>query len=159
MVDATDLSRRTMLLIGGTGAAAGTLALVACAPDAPSSDRPADGSPGTDASAPTPGDETGGAGGAEIASLSEVPVGGSVGVEIDGNPALLAQPEPGRVVAFSAICTHQGCVVAAAGERFECPCHGSVFDAATGDVVNGPALEPLPAIAVHVDGDRVVAGA
>ena len=94
MADATDLSRRTMLLIGGTGAAAGTLALVACAPDAPSSDGPsgADDSPGTDAPASTPGDDTGGAGGAEIAALSDVPVGGSVGVEIDGNPALLAQP-------------------------------------------------------------------
>jgi Rieske Fe-S protein len=71
---------------------------------------------------------------------------------------LLAQPTAGEVVAFSAICTHQKCVVAAAGERFECPCHGSAFDAATGDVLNGPALEPLSPVAVTVEGDRVVAG-
>ena len=31
-----------------------------------------------------------------------------------------------------------GCVVAAAGNEFDCPCHGSMFDAATGDVDQGP---------------------
>jgi cytochrome b6-f complex iron-sulfur subunit len=60
-------------------------------------------------------------------------------------------------VAFSAICTHQGCTVAPAGRQFRCPCHGSVYDAATGKVIDGPAPAPLAAVPVKVDGADVVA--
>lgn len=155
MVDATELTRRAMLAVGGAGA----LALAACSPgnqvEAPEPTTDTDDLPATT----TPPDDGAGATGGDIAALADVPVGGSVGLEIDGEPALLAQPEAGQVVAFSAICTHQQCVVAAAGERFECPCHGSAFDAATGDVLQGPALEPLTPIAVRVAGDRIVSGA
>ena len=63
------------------------------------------------------------------------------------------------VHAFSATCTHQGCTVDGVTDgRITCPCHGSVFDAATGDVVPGPATAPLPAVAVIVRGNDVVAG-
>ena len=57
-------------------------------------------------------------------------------------------------------CVHLGCRVpwCAPSQGFECPCHGSTFDAATGDVLNGPALEPLPSVAVTVEGDLVVTG-
>ncbi|WP_350349716.1 Rieske (2Fe-2S) protein [Agromyces sp. G08B096] len=159
MTDATDLTRRAVLTIGGTGAVGGVLVLAGCAPgdaDDAANSTPPPASPGSDASdgaAP----ETGTAAG--VAALADVPVGGSVSVEIDGAPALLAQPTAGEVAAFSAICTHQQCVLAAAGDRFECPCHGSAYDAATGEVLQGPALDPLPAIPVHVEGDQVVAGA
>ncbi|MRG58631.1 Rieske 2Fe-2S domain-containing protein [Agromyces sp. CFH 90414] len=165
MTDATELTRRTVLTIGGTGALGGALVLTGCAADgstptetdATASTTPpasADAAPSTE-----PGADAGaGAGAAGIAALSEVPVGGSIAVEIDGEPALLAQPEAGRVVAYSAICTHQQCVVAAAGDVFECPCHGSVFEAATGNVMQGPALDPLNPIEVRVEGDQVVAG-
>ena len=95
---------------------------------------------------------------ADVAALADIPVGGSIDATIGGEPVLLSQPTAGTVVAFSAICTHQGCVVAAAGSQLECPCHGSVFDAATGAVEQGPAPDPLPEVAVTVDGDRVVAG-
>jgi cytochrome b6-f complex iron-sulfur subunit len=44
--------------------------------------------------------------------------------------------------ALSALCPHLGCVVAAAGRGFRCPCHGSTFDA-RGTVLHGPAPGPL----------------
>lgn len=156
MTDPTRLTRRAVLVAGGVGASA--LALAACAPgqtEAPEATTDTDDLPATT----TPPDDGAAATGGDVAALGDVPVGGSVGVEIDGEPALLAQPQAGEVVAFSAICTHQQCVVAAAGDRFECPCHGSTFDAATGDVLQGPALEPLTPIAVRVAGDRIVSGA
>ncbi|WP_395242953.1 ubiquinol-cytochrome c reductase iron-sulfur subunit [Agromyces sp. MMS24-K17] len=165
MTEATELTRRTILTIGGTGAVGGALLLAGCAADDPagSSPSPDDGAdastdPSPDTSAPS-GDASSPATGIEIAALADVPVGGSISVTIDGQDALLAQPTAGQVVAFSAICTHQGCVVAPKGAEFDCPCHGSKFDAATGEVLNGPALKPLPSIAVKVDGDRIVAGA
>jgi Rieske Fe-S protein len=72
---------------------------------------------------------------------------------------VLSQPTAGTVVAFSAICPHQGCVVApstsTSAERFDCPCHGSRFDGTTGDVVQGPATKGLTALKATVDGDSV----
>ena len=155
MDDARELSRRTAIALGGTGAIGGALILAGCAADGGGAD-PTTTDGGDGSAAPTTGAAD--AAGEEVAALADIPVGGSIDATIGGEPVLLAQPTEGEVVAYSAICTHQGCVVAAAGSKFECPCHGSVFDAATGDVEVGPALEPLASVAVTVDGDRVVAG-
>ena len=69
----------------------------------------------------------------------------------------------GRLVAFSAVCTHAGCVVSAwrASDRLLlCPCHGSEYDPARmAAVVRGPAPLPLPRLPVAVVGGLVaVAG-
>ena len=80
--------------------------------------------------------------GDDIAALADVPVGGSIDATINGEAALVSQPTAGQVVAFSAICTHQGCMVAAAGNEFHCPCHGSIYDAATGEVITGSRDQP-----------------
>ena len=69
---------------------------------------------------------------------------------------LLSQPEEGTPKAFSAICRHQGCVVAAAGASFDCPCHGSRYDSATGAVLTGPSTRPLIEIQVSLNGDSIV---
>lgn len=47
--------------------------------------------------------------------------------------------------ALSAVCTHLGCTPNWSKERrrFECPCHGSIFDE-KGVVIAGPAPRPLP---------------
>lgn len=44
------------------------------------------------------------------------------------------------------------------GTKFACPCHGSQFDARTGDVLAGPAPAPLAKVAVRVTGGNVVTG-
>ena len=46
--------------------------------------------------------------------------------------------------ALSSVCTHLGCNVrqASGGHGFECPCHGSTYDA-LGNVTGGPAPRPL----------------
>ena len=49
----------------------------------------------------------------------------------------------GVVTAHSAICTHQGCTVGESGKNLACPCHGSVFNGQSGEVINGPAQRPL----------------
>ncbi len=49
--------------------------------------------------------------------------------------------------AFSAICTHLGCLVQASERGYACACHGSRFDA-DGAPLDGPAPRPLPVLAV-----------
>jgi cytochrome b6-f complex iron-sulfur subunit len=61
------------------------------------------------------------------------------------------------VTAMSGYCTHQGCAVALSedGKELDCPCHGSRFDASSGEALSGPAPKPLPEIDVELDGDKV----
>jgi Rieske Fe-S protein len=91
--------------------------------------------------------------GKPLVALARVPANGGV---ILKNPAVVITRTGGSVHAFSAICTHQGCQVnRVAGGRIFCPCHGSIFDAATGKVVGGPAPRPLPRVKVTIHGGEV----
>jgi rieske iron-sulfur protein len=68
----------------------------------------------------------------------------------------------GRLVAFSAVCTHAGCIVSAwraANRLLLCPCHGSEYDPArAAAVVAGPAPLPLPRLPLAVVGGLVAVG-
>ena len=87
-----------------------------------------------------------------IATKSEVPVGG--GKIIKAEKVVVTQPTEGQFKAFSAVCTHQGCVVAEIkGEDINCTCHGSKFSIADGSVVTGPATKPLEELKVTVTGE------
>jgi cytochrome b6-f complex iron-sulfur subunit len=97
------------------------------------------------------------AGGTAIVSESEVAPGSAHKFEDSGNPAILVHLDNGEFVAYSAVCTHQGCDVAYKDGNLACPCHGSIFDPADGAaVVTGPAQRPLPEIPVKVEGGEVV---
>jgi len=96
--------------------------------------------------------------GQEITQVSKVPANSAVTFTDSGSPAVLIHLKNGRFVAYSAVCTHQGCTVAYQSSTGElaCPCHGSVFDPSNrAAVVNGPAQNPLPSIPVKVQGGEV----
>jgi Rieske Fe-S protein len=83
--------------------------------------------------------------------------GSAVEFKDSGQPALLVHLDSGDFVAYSAVCTHQGCTVAYRGGQLACPCHGSIFDPANGAaVVSGPARRPLPEVPVEVSGGEVL---
>ncbi|RSS52761.1 Rieske (2Fe-2S) protein [Streptomyces sp. WAC01280] len=84
-----------------------------------------------------------------LAKTSEIPVGG--GTVFKEQKVVVTQPAAGEFKAFSAICTHQGCLVnKVADGTIDCPCHGSKYRIADGSVVAGPAPRPLPAEQINV---------
>lgn len=84
--------------------------------------------------------------------VAEVPEGGGV---VRGR-VVVTQPESGTFKAFDATCPHQGCAVSSVtAAAIICPCHGSQFDPATGDVTHGPATTGLTAMTATVDGKDV----
>ena len=60
----------------------------------------------------------------------------------------------GGLRAVSIACTHLGCTLNVSGDRFVCPCHGSVF-MLTGEAVKGPAVKNLRELRHTADGDTV----
>lgn len=62
------------------------------------------------------------------------------------------------VVAFDVRCTHAGAPSALSGGQLKCPAHGSIFNPESGQVVRGPAVEPLKSYrTIESDGEiRIV---
>ena len=150
-------TRRDVLVAAGLGA--GALTLAACGGSSTPAAAPAPAASGTTSAGSAAGSAAAAPGGNTLVALSKVPVGGAVAAsDANGKPIIVAQPSAGKVVAFSAICTHMGCTVKVAGAELDCPCHGSKYNALTGAVINGPAPAPLPPVTVEISGADVVAG-
>lgn len=66
-------------------------------------------------------------------------------VRYRGRRTALFRDEDGALHAYAPACTHLGCEVHFndAEQSWDCPCHGSRFDARTGGVLEGPAVHPL----------------
>ena len=99
---------------------------------------------------------TGSATGA-LATTSEIPVGsGKIFTE---QKVVVTQPTSGDFKAFSAVCTHMGCIVSQISNgTIDCPCHGSQYSIKDGAVVAGPAPSPLPAEPIKLSGTSIVLG-
>ena len=95
--------------------------------------------------------------GTKVATVADVPVGTAFQFSdpVAGSPAYLLQPKKGTFLAYSAICTHEGCPVNYDHglNGFACPCHGAEFDATTGAATRGPAQSPLQKFNVVVSGN------
>ena len=96
----------------------------------------------------------------KVAQRSEITSAELKVVEVDGEQIVLTELN-GSLIAFANMCTHEACDLAYGaldGEEIECDCHGSVFNARTGEVLTGPATIPLPTYAVRVEGGDVLVG-
>ncbi len=90
-----------------------------------------------------------------LASTSDVPVGG--GKILTDKKIVITQPHAGTFDAFTAVCTHQGCIVTTvSGGTINCPCHGSKYSIVNGSVVNGPASSPLAPVSIKVQGTSII---
>lgn len=92
-----------------------------------------------------------------LGAAEEVPVGGSKLYR--DQRVIVTCPAKGQYKAFSAQCTHAGCLLDKVEDNVgNCPCHGSRFDTTTGNAMEGPATAPLPSVPVRIEGGKLVAG-
>ncbi|HKA69054.1 MAG TPA: Rieske (2Fe-2S) protein [Actinomycetes bacterium] len=153
------LSRRYVLRgVAATGAVLAASTLAACG------DSGNNGASSSDTTSPpttggsTPGESSSppatGGGGDALAKTSDIPVGG--GKIFPDKRVVVTQPGAGNFKCFSAVCTHQGCVVSSVEDGvIKCPCHGSQYAIADASVVAGPAPAPLPSEKISVEGNKI----
>lgn len=133
------IPRRQVLVTGGVVAAA--VAVTAACGAAGKGDDEGAGSPGASAAGTT-------------VATADVPVGG--GKILEAQQVVITQPEAGTYKAFTAVCTHEGCLVAnVSNNAIMCPCHGAQFSASDGTVMGGPAPAPLTSVPLTVSGDTI----
>ena len=93
--------------------------------------------------------------GTVLGAAGDIPVGG--GAVYTAAKVVVTQPASGQYKAFSAVCTHVGCIVnKVTSGTIDCPCHGSQFKITNGAVVAGPAPSPLPARQIKIVNGQVI---
>ncbi|MEM4545476.1 MAG: Rieske 2Fe-2S domain-containing protein [Nitrososphaerota archaeon] len=104
----------------------------------------------------------------KIANITEIPPDSQIYFVLrrnpDGSPGqhpavLIHLPEDKAAlvgkefVAYSAVCTHLGCIVSYKSEEdaLFCPCHAGYFDPTNGKAISGPPKKPLPEVKLRID--------
>jgi len=93
----------------------------------------------------------------QVGQAGDLPSNAAKLVRFNKKPIIVVHTEKGQFKAFSATCTHLGCIVEYRGEvkQFHCNCHGSIFDI-DGKNVKGPAQAPLEPIKTSLRDTQIV---
>ena len=96
----------------------------------------------------------------DVGKVESFGAGTGAVVSVNAKPVLVVNTTAGGLKAFSAICTHLGCVVSWDDKKniIHCPCHDGFFNPSTGEVVSGPPPRGLPAYEIAVKDGKVLIG-
>lgn len=99
----------------------------------------------------------GGSGRVQVGTTADFPAGQGKVVPVNDKPVIIVNTPQVGLKAFSAICTHLGCIVEWDEPRqfILCPCHDGRFNALNGAIISGPQPAPLPELALTVEADAV----
>lgn len=142
------IDRRVVLT--GTLATTSAFALAACAADAPVAET-------TPPSASVDDMEIIEGGEVLVGHIDDIPVGTGTKVKVNEQLTILVtHPSEAKFRAFSATCTHAGCIVSGVQEgQIACACHGARFNAESGEPEEGPAPSALKKIDLEVRGKEL----
>jgi Rieske Fe-S protein len=89
-------------------------------------------------------------------TTTDIPAGSGKVVAMGSSPVIVVNTDSG-VKAYSAVCTHLGCIVAydSTTRAIVCPCHDGHFNPANGAVISGPPPAPLKTIEVTIEKDQI----
>ncbi|MBI5303875.1 MAG: Rieske (2Fe-2S) protein [Chloroflexi bacterium] len=95
-----------------------------------------------------------------IGAVADFPVGTGKVMAVNDKPVIIVNTKAGGIKAFSAICTHLGCVVDWKKEKSAIisPCHDGRFNPVTGAVIGGPPPRPLPPYEIVIKAGKVYVG-
>jgi cytochrome b6-f complex iron-sulfur subunit len=90
---------------------------------------------------------------------SDVREGEAKFFEFAGSSAVLIRKRGGDLAAFSAVCSHLGCIVQWEKDKqdFLCPCHAGHYSS-NGDVTAGPPPKPLKKLPFSVADGNITVG-
>lgn len=92
----------------------------------------------------------------KVCKANDIPENGMKSFDIEGEPILIARVK-GEYFSIADTCSHAMAYLSE-GElledfRVQCPDHGAVFDLRTGEALALPAVSPVEAYEVSVEGD------
>jgi len=94
-----------------------------------------------------------------VAAVGDIEAGTAKIVRFNKEPVIVVHTGTGQFKAFSARCTHLGCIVKydtdGGWPHLHCNCHGSEFDM-NGKNVAGPAPKPLAPLKVSVQESSII---
>ena len=93
-----------------------------------------------------------------VASAADVPRGGTLQVDVAGEPVCLYNLE-GAFYATHDMCTHEEASLADGfieGDCIECPLHQALFHIPSGEVRAAPATRPLRVYPIKLDGADIL---
>lgn len=92
-----------------------------------------------------------------VSDERDLPVGQGKVISAGDQAVIVVHTAQGGVKAFSAVCTHLGCIVNWQQSRgfIQCPCHDGRFNPVTGAVISGPPPSPLPSVPVSIEGGKI----
>lgn len=95
-----------------------------------------------------------------VGNVDDFPLNSGKVVAVADKPVIIVNTSAGGLKAFSAVCTHLGCIVFWHPERqvIHSPCHDGLFHPVTGNVISGPPPRPLPPYELAVKDGKVYVG-
>ncbi|MEW5961691.1 MAG: Rieske (2Fe-2S) protein, partial [Chloroflexota bacterium] len=95
-----------------------------------------------------------------VGTVNDFPLNSGQVMSVNDEPVIIVNTKAGGIKAYSAICTHLGCICYWHEQRqvIQSPCHDGRFNPLNGAVISGPPPRPLPPYELEIVDGQVYVG-